>query len=223
VTERSGYSPTGRWSSRSHRAGVRSRSETDAASQPWARSAGLCERSWWVMKSSLSYDVHSIDPLCDDNVNCQGRKPESPLPVLFARHETRRMSRGDVVIDGKKLKSIRDKMLLTQGQLADKLGVHPNWVSAAESTGRRSVLRSKLGEVADALGLKPEELLAPPEVAAETPADDESKAMRLAFDSLTDEERQRWITAARAGSGPVPRKAAASRKANSPPAKRKRS
>lgn len=70
------------------------------------------------------------------------------------------MSRGDVLIDGRKLKAIRERMVLTRGQFADKIGVSLNWLGEAEKQGTRSVLRRKLGDVADALQMDPNELRA---------------------------------------------------------------
>jgi transcriptional regulator with XRE-family HTH domain len=149
------------------------------------------------------------------------------LRIVYKAVNSRGMSKRFVDVSGVRLREIRESLFLNQSQFADKIGMSREWLGDAERVGRRTVYPRVLGEVADALGLKPEELLAPPEVAAETPVDDESKAMRLAFDAMSEEERQRWIAAARhpdaAHYSPPTTRAAASSRKQSPPPKPKRS
>jgi len=68
-------------------------------------------------------------------------------------------TRGDVLIDGRKLMRIRDGMFLTQSGFAEKIGVATTWVQGVEAEGVKPVLRSKLRQVAERLGIDPAALV----------------------------------------------------------------
>jgi transcriptional regulator with XRE-family HTH domain len=91
----------------------------------------------------------------------QGLKHVVEQHVGFGSVNSGRMATKFVEIDGEKLRAIRESLFLNQSQFSDKIGLSREWLSQAERAGRRSVYPRVLGEVADALGLKPEELLAP--------------------------------------------------------------
>jgi len=70
------------------------------------------------------------------------------------------MSRGDVRIDGKKLRSIRDGRVLTQEDFAREMGVSRAWLNMVEARGAKKVLRSKVVQIAKSLRMEASELIA---------------------------------------------------------------
>lgn len=62
-------------------------------------------------------------------------------------------ARGDVWIDGSKLKQYRDSTGINQATLAQKIGVTRNWVGDTERAGKRLVLRELASAAAAAIGM----------------------------------------------------------------------
>jgi transcriptional regulator with XRE-family HTH domain len=69
--------------------------------------------------------------------------------------------RGDVLVDGRKLRKIRDLRMETQEDFADAIGVRRNWLNETEVAGQRRVLRSMVRRIAEKLKIDPHELIVP--------------------------------------------------------------
>jgi transcriptional regulator with XRE-family HTH domain len=66
--------------------------------------------------------------------------------------------KNDITKFGKALREIRLKKNLSQGDIADKLGVHRSYISGLER-GKRNPSLLTIKKMAKAIGVEPEELL----------------------------------------------------------------
>ncbi len=66
--------------------------------------------------------------------------------------------KNEVLQFGKKLKEVRLKKKLSQGDIASKLGVHRSYISGIER-GKRNPSLLTINKMAKAIGVEPKELL----------------------------------------------------------------
>ncbi len=66
--------------------------------------------------------------------------------------------KNEVLQFGKKLKEVRLKKKLSQGDIARKLGVHRSYISGLER-GKRNPSLLTINKMAKAIGIEPKELL----------------------------------------------------------------
>ena len=66
--------------------------------------------------------------------------------------------KGEITKFGKRLREIRLKKKMSQGDIAKKLGVHRSYISGLER-GKRNPSLLTINKMAKAVGVKPKELL----------------------------------------------------------------
>jgi transcriptional regulator with XRE-family HTH domain len=96
----------------------------------------------------------------------------------------------DILIDGDKIRALRNKKRWTQKDLAMAAGVDQGLVSRLENNDQRGTRIDTLVAVARALGVATDDLLVPAEPLPMEPTDPQMDVMMRLVEDMTPEERE---------------------------------
>ena len=95
----------------------------------------------------------------------------------------------DILIDGEKIRSLRNKRRWTQKQLAMASGVDQSIISSLETNAKPGTRIETLVALARALGVATDDLLVPVEPIPVEPTDPKLDVMMRLVEDMTDEEK----------------------------------
>ncbi|HVF69744.1 MAG TPA: helix-turn-helix transcriptional regulator [Xanthomonadales bacterium] len=72
--------------------------------------------------------------------------------------KTRGIPKGSILVDGNNIKSLRERLGLTQEELANQANLDKSFLSRIESGSRKSLKKDKIESLATSFGVSPEDL-----------------------------------------------------------------